>query len=330
MHLITNNPKRAVAEMISGYVKSHPDLLEETEHPRVLRVKEVPVQKRVGVVSAGGTGHFPAFIGYVRPYFLDAVACGDIFEAPSGEMIWEAVKSADRGCGVIIIIGNYALDNRCAFKAKQLAEQAGIPVEVVVATDDVATAGKKEGTAKGRGLAGECLLWKIAGTASREGKKLSEIAAICREANERIRSIGLALSPCTIPEMDAPKFEVVEGTMEVGIGHHGDPGISTYKVRPASKIADLMLKEVLRTYDTTQKNEVIVLLSGLGSTIQMELYIVYNRIADVLKKNHITVRKAYVGNYFTSLDMHGLSITLLNCTDELEHLVTAYTTDFMQ
>lgn len=322
MRQIINNPKFVVGEMLSGYLKSHSDVIEPTANPRVFKLKEnLFIDSKVGVISAGGTGHLPAFIGYVKPGVLDAVAIGNIFEAPPAETILDAIRIADRGAGVICIYGNYKLDNQCVKKAQEMAEKEGISVKIVAANDDVATIEKNGDRTRARGLAGEVLLWKIAGTAAKEGFVLNQIERICQKANNRTRSIGVALSPCIIPEKGAPKFEVVEGTMEVGIGHHGDPGISTYKVREANKIADLMIKEILRTYDLTEKNEVVVLVSGLGSTIQMELYILYNRIADILQSKKINIKKVYIGNYFTSLNMHGVSVTLMKVDQQLEYLI---------
>lgn len=323
MRQILNNPKNVVEEMLQGYQKSHFQLIEATDNPRVFRIKRDSLSTpRVGVVSAGGTGHFPAFIGYVKPGVLDAVAAGDVFEAPPAETIFDAIRAADMGRGVICIYGNYELDNRCVKGAAAMAEKAGIPVKLVAANDDVATIGKNGDRSHSRGLAGEVLLWKIAGAAAAEGMSLEQITQICQSANDGTRSIGVALSPCIIPEKGAPKFEVAEGTMEVGIGHHGDPGISTYKVRPANKIADLMMKEILKTYDSSAQNDVVALVSGLGATMQMELYILYNRIADILKNKNINVKKVYVGNYFTSLNMRGASVTLMRVDDQLERLIT--------
>lgn len=323
MRQIINNPKNIVQEVLNGYLKSHSEEIESTDNPRVFKLREEFISdSKVGVVSAGGSGHLPAFIGYVKPGILDVVAAGNIFEAPPAETILDAIRIADRGKGVICIYGNYELDNCCVKSARMMAEQEGISVKIVAANDDVATIGKDGDRTNARGLAGEVLLWKIAGAAAAEGMSLEQIEQLCQEANSKTRSIGVALSPCIIPEKHAPKFEVVEGTMEVGIGHHGDPGISTYKVREANKIAELMLKEILKTYDLSEKNEVIVLVSGLGSTIQMEMYILYNRIADILLGKNIHVKKVYIGNYFTSLNMHGVSVTLIKVNQQLEELIT--------
>ena len=324
MQKFTNNPHRVVEEMLQGYLKSHPDLISKTGHPRALVLKNLDRKSgKVGVVSGGGTGHFPAFIGYLKPGFLDAVAIGNIFEAPPAEVFHEAFRQADCGAGVICIYGNYPLDNRCVKEAVKMAARENIRVELICANDDIATISENGDRSGSRGLAGEVLLFKIAGTAAAQGRSLDEIAEILRRANRNMRSIGVALAACIIPEVGVPNFEVIEGTMEFGIGHHGDPGLFACKKRTANETADLVMEEILKTYDDSGKHEVVVLVSGLGATTQMELYILYNRIADILRGRGIACVQAYVGNFFTSLDMKGMSVTVMEADDELKKLVLA-------
>ncbi|MEA4932363.1 MAG: dihydroxyacetone kinase subunit DhaK, partial [Lawsonibacter sp.] len=214
--------------MLSGFAKSHRDILVSPEDPRVFYLKTNNRKPRVGVVSGGGSGHDPAFIGYVRPFMLDAVAVGEIFLAPSEETFLHAFRVADRGQGVICLHGNYELDNTSVSRAIELAREEGIEVRRVVANDDVSP--RKD--VNSRGLAGEVFLWKIGGAAAAKGMTLEEVETVCQRSMSAMSSIGVGLSACTIPEVGVPNFDVVEGTMEVGIGHHGDPGITTYKLRP--------------------------------------------------------------------------------------------------
>lgn len=317
MQKILNDPTRVVDEMLCGFVKSHRDILVCPEDPRVFQRKTYSRLPRVGVVSGGGSGHDPAFVGYIKPYMLDAVAVGEIFRAPAAETFLHAFRAADHGRGVICLHGNYALDNSCVSKAIEMAREEGLEVRRVIANDDVAP--KKD--ANSRGLAGEVFLWKIGGAAAARGMNLDEVQAVCQRAMDSMRSIGVGLSACTIPEVGVPNFDVVEGTMEVGIGHHGDPGIMTYKLRPAAEIADLMMTEILQGAGLVHGDEVAVLVSGLGATTQMELYILFDRISEILKRESLRTYRAYVGNYFTSLDMRGATVTLMKLDEELKALL---------
>lgn len=321
MQKIINSPNLVVDDMLQGYIKCNSNGLIQSENSKRVYVrKDYKNLNKVGIVSGGGSGHFPAFIGYLRPYLLDAVAVGNIFVAPPANDFYEAFRLADFGKGVLCIHGNYKLDNKNVLQAIKMAKNNGINVKRVVANDDVAST--KNGDRKSsRGLAGEVFLWKIAGAASDLGMNLDQIVEICERTNGNIRSIGIGLSACVIPEKGIANFDVVEGTMEFGIGHHGDPGMKTYKLRTANEIADIVMAELLDGYFDVGKQEIAVLVSGLGGSTQMELFILFNRIMDVLKKERIKVVRSYVGNYFTSLDMKGASVTLLKLDDELKKLL---------
>ncbi len=320
MQKVFNNPKQAVNEFLEGYMKCHADKIEKTANRRVFIYKRDRKKQRVGVVSGGGSGHFPAFIGYLDEGFLDAVAVGDIFRAPDAEVFLDAFREADMGKGVICIHGNYQLDNENVTKAIALAEKEGIVVRRVVANDDVASM-KNGNRDQSRGLAGEVLLWKIAGSAAALGYDLEQTVHVCEYAMRQTRSIGIGLSACVIPEAGVPNFDVIEGTMEFGIGHHGDPGLASYKMRSAHEMAELMLNEICNGYEYQPNSEVLVLVSGLGSTTHMELYILYNEVHEYLKEHGISVFRSYVGNYFTSLDMGGMTVSLLNMDEELKKLI---------
>ncbi|MDO4345363.1 MAG: dihydroxyacetone kinase subunit DhaK [Eubacteriales bacterium] len=321
MQKILNNPRRVVEEMLQGYLKCHPDLVTRTDNPKVfVRKTERTETGKVGIVSGGGMGHFPAFIGYVKPAMLDAVALGEIFKAPPAEIFLDAFREADKGRGVVCVHGNYELDNASVTEAMCMARQEGLLVRHVVANDDIASfQGKCR--SKARGLAGEVLLWKIAGAAAELRMDADTIVEVCERAMARTRSIGVGLSACIIPEVGEPNFNVIEGTMEFGIGHHGDPGLQTYKIRKANEIADLMMEALLKDFDMCGGREVVVMVSGLGGSTQMELYILFNRISDILRNKNIRVFRSYVGNYFTSLDMNGATVTLLQPDEEIKKLL---------
>ena len=322
MQKIINNPNNVVDEMLKGYLKCHSDtVIKLKKNPRVyIRKDYKEIHGKVGVVSGGGTGHYPAFIGYLRPFMLDAVAVGDLFIAPDTEVFLEAFRAADFGNGVICIHGNYELDNKNVNEAIALAKKEGIIVKRVVANDDITFIRDGDRT-NSRGLAGEVFLWKLAGTAAYKGMSLDEIVDICNQANNSNRSIGVGLSSCVIPKQGVAKFDVVEGTMEFGIGHHGDPGMKTYKLRSANKIADLIMQELLNYSSSLNEREVAVMVSGLGGTTQMELFILFNRIFDILNKKKIKIFSSYVGNYFTSLDMKGATVTLLSVDERIKELL---------
>lgn len=319
MQKIINDPHNVVDEMLHGFYKCHKDVILANPGCRVITRKGLETQSRVGIVSGGGSGHMPAFVGYVREGMLDAAAVGNVFVAPDAEVFLEAFKSADMGHGVICLHGNYELDNRNVKTAIELAKQDGIEVRRVVLCDEVQLANSD---GNGRGLAGEVFLWKLGGAASALGYSLDEVERVCRNAAENLYSIGVGLSACIIPEVGVANFDVAEGTMEVGIGHHGEPGITTCKLRTSNEIAALLMDIIFEKFKYSAGDSIAVMLSGMGSTTQMELYILYDRIHDLIEERGLSVEKSYVGNYFTSLDMAGVTVTVLRLDDELKKLLT--------
>ncbi|MBV9488800.1 MAG: dihydroxyacetone kinase subunit DhaK [Verrucomicrobia bacterium] len=322
MQRIINDPNRVVEDMLQGFFKSHRGLVTSIEaNPRVVKYAKAPIQGKVGVVTGGGSGHKPAFIGYVGKNLCDAVAVGEIFSSPSAQVFYDAFKAADGGVGVACLYGNYAGDNMNVKMAKQLAAMDGIEIKTVVANDDVASAPKSE-PQKRRGVAGEVLMWKVGGAKAALGGSLDEVIAAAQKAIDNTRSIGVGLSPCTIPAVGKPNFTIEPGTMEVGIGHHGEPGVQVSALKTADEIADLALKDyILPDLPFGAGDEVVALVSGLGATPVMELYIAFSRAYDVLQEANITVHRAYVGNYFTSLEMMGITFTLMKVDDELKSLI---------
>ena len=319
MQKIINDPKCFVEDMLCGYEKCHIQTIKRTDNPKVFVRRDLDkAAGRVGVVSGGGAGHMPAFIGYVRPGMLGAVAVGKIFVAPDANAFLDAFKAADMGKGVVCLYGNYKLDNENVSKAMKLAEAEGIEVHRVVSKDDVDIDLSQRA---GRGLAGEVFLWKIGGAAASLRYSLDEIRKICQYAADNMYSLGIGLSACVIPEVGVPNFDVVDGTMEVGIGHHGEPGTETYKLRSANEIADLILERIFKEYHYCAGDEVAVMISGLGGTTEMEMYILYNRLYDIFMEHGLKVYSSYVGNYFTSLDMGGVNVTVMKLNEELKRLL---------
>lgn len=319
MQRIMNDPDNIVDEMLKGFLKAHSDIVEGTANPRVVKAKEIPADK-VGVVTGGGSGHKPAFIGYVGKNMCDAAAVGEICSSPTAAAFLDSFKEAEQGKGVACLYGNYSGDNMNVKMAVKMAKRQGIEVKTVIANDDVASAPKDQ-REKRRGVAGEVFMWKVGGARAAMGGNLDEVIAAAQKAIDNTRSIGIGLTPCTLPAVGHPNFEIKDGTMEVGIGHHGEPGIEVCKLETADKMAKRMLDVVLPDYPFESGDEVAVLVSGLGATPVMELYVLYDEIDRLLGEKGIKTYRAYVGNYFTSLEMMGATLTVMKLDDELRELI---------
>lgn len=320
MSRIVNNPDYVVEDMLKGFIKANKNIVLQTENSRVLKYINAPVKDKVGIVTGGGSGHKPAFIGYIGKNMCDAVAAGEIFSSPTASAFLDAIKAADAGKGVACLYGNYAGDNMNVKMAIRKAKAIGITVKTVVANDDCASAPKDE-REKRRGVAGEVLMWKVGGAKASMGGDLDQVITATQKAIDNTRSVGIGTSPCTIPAVGHPNFIISEGTMEVGIGHHGEPGISVQPLKTADEIAKKMLNLILPDLPFVSGDEVVVLLSGLGATPVMEQYIVYNMVEDILQENGISVYRSYVGNYFTSLDMKGVTLTVMKLDSELKECI---------
>ncbi len=319
MQKILNNPKMAVDEMLEGYIKCHKDTVEATKNPQVIKSVYANQKGRVGLVSGGGSGHNPAFLGYLGWNMLDVVAVGRIFTPPTVEEYLDAFRIAHNGAGVACLHGNFERDVKNIMDAIDLAEKEGIRVKRVAANDNVASAplDKRD---KRKALAGEVLMWKIGGAAAALGYNLDQVIAVSQEAVDNTRSMGVGLSTCKSPEGEVASYDVLEDTMEIGVGYHGEPGIETWKLKSADHIADMLLKRIVADLDYN-KSEVAVMVSGLGATTEMELYILYNRVYGYLEEHGINIYRAYVGDYLTSLDMKGATITLMKLNDTLKTLL---------
>ena len=320
MQRIINNPDDIVDEMLVGFLKAHSNIVEKSDlNPRVIKAKNIS-EGKVGVITGGGSGHKPAFIGYCGKNLCDAVAVGEICSSPTAVAFLDAAKEADQGIGVACLYGNYSGDNMNVKISVKMAKKAGITVKTVVANDDVASAPKDQ-REKRRGVAGEVLMWKVGGAKAALGGDLDEVIAAAQKAIDNTRSVGIGLSPCTLPAVGHPNFEIKDGTMEVGIGHHGEPGIYVTELETAAQMAKRMTDVVLPDYPFEDGDEVVVLVSGLGATPVMELYVLYNEIDKILEEKGIKTYKSYVGNYFTSLEMMGATLTVMKLDDELKELI---------
>lgn len=318
MQRIINDPSLVVEDMLKGFQRCHNDIIHiDDENPRVVISNFAKDKKKVGVVTGGGSGHKPAFVGYCGKNMVDAVAVGEIFSSPTAKSFYDCIRAVDQGMGVACLYGNYAGDNMNVKMAMELAEDDDIEVRTVVANDDVASAPKDE-ISKRRGVAGEILMWKVGGAKANQGASLDEVINVAQKAIDNTRSVGVGLGPCTIPANGKPNFSIEKGTMEFGIGHHGEPGIRVEPLASAKEIAKEMTSLVLDDLPFVSNDEVAVLVSGLGATPVMEQYIFFDEVAAILEEKNIHIYKSYVGNYFTSLEMNGLTLTMMKLDDELK------------
>lgn len=318
MQRIINDPSLVVEDMLKGFQRCHKDIIHiDDENPRVVISNFAKDKKKVGIVTGGGSGHKPAFVGYCGKNMVDAVAVGEIFSSPTAKSFYDCIRAVDQGMGVACLYGNYAGDNMNVKMAMELAEDDDIEVRTVVANDDVASAPKDE-ISKRRGVAGEILMWKVGGAKANQGASLDEVIKAAQKAIDNTRSVGVGLGPCTIPANGKPNFSIEKGTMEFGIGHHGEPGIRVEPLASAKEIAKEMTALVLNDLPFVSNDEVVVLVSGLGATPVMEQYIFFDEVAAILEEKNIHIYKSYVGNYFTSLEMNGLTLTMMKLDDELK------------
>jgi dihydroxyacetone kinase-like protein len=313
-----NDPKNLIEEMLEGFVLANKDRVRKLEE-RVIVRKDAAADK-VGLVSGGGSGHKPAFIGYLGNGMLDAVAVGDIFSSPSVKAIFNAIKVSNMGRGVLCMFGNYSGDVMNFGMACEMASEEGIDVEKVVVNDDVLSAlkGQEE---KRRGIAGEVVLWKIAGAKAEERSTLSEVKAVAERVISNTRSAGVAHSPCILPTTGKLSFSIGADEMEIGVGHHGEPGVKRTKMMKADEVTEILTKSVLEDLPFMSNDEVAVIVNGLGSTSLLEMFIVYRKVEKMLEDIGIKIHRTYVGNFFTSQEMGGFSITLTRLDEELKKLL---------
>ena len=323
MRKLLNDAEHFVTEMLAGILAAHPDQLRPAgDDVHALVRTSSPRAGKVGIVTGGGSGHLPLFLGYVGHGLLDGVAVGDVFASPSSDQILDATRAVDGGAGVLYLFGNYGGDVMNFDLAAELAEAEGIRTHTIVGADDVASAPAGQEELR-RGIAGIVLLYKVAGAAAESGADLDEVVRITSSAASRLRTFGVALAPMTLPSVGHPTFELPEGQMELGMGIHGEAGISRGPLDTADGVADKLLDAILADLPITRGSRVAVLLNGLGATPQEELYVVYRRVHERLTELGIEVHRPYVGEYVTSLEMVGASLSILVLDDELTPLIDA-------
>ncbi len=326
MKKIINAPENYVNEMLMGIYRAHPGELRMVgDDPRCLvAVKKIP--GKVGLATGGGSGHLPLFLGYVGDGLLDGCSVGDVFQSSGADQMLAVTKEIDSGAGVLYIFGNYNGDKyNFKMSAEMAAFEHDIRVESVILTDDIAVSAPvgKDEPSKRRGVAGIVFVYKCAGAAAKEGMNLDEVKRIAIKASERVRTLGVALSPCIVPRVGKPGFTVEEGKVEIGMGIHGEPGIRIEDLRTADELVDEMMDALLSDMPLDPGEEVAVLINGLGSTPLDEMYIMLRRVVKVLDDKKIRLYRSYVGEFATSMEMAGTSISLFKLDAELKRLLNA-------
>ena len=319
MKKLINDPQDVVAESLEGFGLAHADVVEVHSDPDYVTRAGGPRPGKVGLVSGGGSGHEPLHAGFVGEGMLDAAVPGAVFTSPTPDQITPAIQAADSGAGVLAIVKNYTGDVLNFETAAELADADGITVRSVVVNDDVAVEDSLY-TAGRRGVAGTVLVEKLAGAAAERGDDLDAVTAVAEKVIANVRSMGVALTACTVPHAGKPSFDLPEDEIEIGIGIHGEPGRRRVPLTPADEITDLLLEPVLEDLSLASGERVLLFVNGMGGTPASELYIVYRRARAVLAERGVEVARSLVGNYVTSLEMQGASVTVLRLDDELTAL----------
>ncbi len=321
MKKFINHPDVVVDESLEGLVLAHGDRVRVLESSRVL-VRRDLVEGKVGLVTGGGSGHKPAFLGFTGAGMFDAVVVGEVFTSPTAAAVLDAIEAVDTGAGVLLLLGNYAGDVMNFRLGAELAREKGHQVELSISTDDVG-AGFRDEPDKRRGVVGSFLIWKAAGARAVEGASLAELKELADRVNSVTRTMGVAITSCTVPAVGRPTFALAEDEMELGVGHHGERGTKTVPLVPVDQIVDTLADEVIGDLPFGAGDRVATLINGLGGTPQMELYIAHRRLSAVLAERDIEIERAFVGEFFTALDMAGFSVTLCRLDDELARLLAA-------
>lgn len=320
MKKIINSVEQVENEMVLGMAKAYPQYVRKLDCGNVV-VRANRKEGKVALISGGGSGHEPAHGGYVGEGMLDAAVSGAVFTSPTPDQIYEGIKAVATDQGVLMVIKNYTGDVMNFEMAGEMAQMEGIKVAQVVVNDDVAVKDSLY-TVGRRGVAGTVFVHKIAGGKAETGASLEEVQAVAQKVIDNVRTMGMAIRPCTVPAAGQPGFELNDDEMEVGIGIHGEPGTHREPLKKADEIVDLLLEKILADLDYSGK-EVAVMINGSGATPLMELFIVNNRVSDVLAEKGVKVYKTLVGEYMTSIEMEGFSISLLRLDDELKELLDA-------
>jgi len=322
MRKLINRPEDFVDEVLDGILSAHPDQLRAASDDRRAVVRADAPGQRVGIVTGGGSGHLPVFLGYVGEGLCSGVAVGNVFSSPSAEQILAATKASDCGRGVLYLFGNYGGDVMNFALAGDLAELEGITTETVVVHDDVLSAPSEKSDTR-RGVAGMVLTYKCAGAAAERGDSLEEVARVTRLASEATRSVGVGLSPTILPVAGKPTFELPEGQMEIGIGIHGEPGNHRGPLESADEVTDRLMAAIFADLELSDGDSVALLVNGLGATPLEELYVLFRRARTLLDESGVRIHRPYIGEYATSLEMAGASITVMKLDQELTALIDA-------
>ncbi|CAL8977427.1 MAG: dihydroxyacetone kinase subunit DhaK [Actinobacteria bacterium] len=319
MKKLINDPANVVAETLAGFQAAHADLVTVHFDPDYVVRADAPVQGKVGLVSGGGSGHEPLHAGYVGKGMLDAAVPGAVFTSPTPDPILDATKAVDGGAGVLHIVKNYTGDVLNFETAAEMAEMEGITVKAIVVNDDVAVE-NSTWTAGRRGVGGTVLVEKIAGAAAERGDDLDGVLAVATKVNDNVRSMGMALTACTVPHAGKPSFDLGEDEIEIGIGIHGEPGRKRVPMATADEITDMLVDPILEDMKPEAGSKVLLFVNGMGGTPEAELFIVYNHARKRLMDAGLEVARSLVGNYITSLEMQGCSVTVLKLDDEMTEL----------
>ena len=325
MKKIINKPSDFVEESIDGLVKSHPDVYAFAPDNKRVITRSTKASNKVGIVTGGGSGHLPVFTGYVGKGFLDACAIGSVFASPSVDQIASAIRNGNNGNGVLCVLGNYGGDVMNFEMACEIVGSEGIKTKTVIVADDIASA-KEEEKLKRRGIAGMIFVFKIAGAIAETGGSLDYTFKLASDANYNIRTLGVALSPCILPEAGKPTFEINDDEIEIGMGIHGEPGIKREKLKTANDLVDDLYKRIIDDSKLKANDNVAIMINSLGATPLEELYIISKRVNENLSKSNIQNSKTYVGRYATSMEMAGMSITTLKLNDNLKKYLFAEST----
>ena len=323
MKKIINNPIDFVDETLDGLIKSHPKVYSlASDNSRVI-TRAIKSINKVGLVTGGGSGHLPVFTGYVGKGLLDSCAIGSVFASPSVEQIASAIRNANNEKGVLCILGNYGGDVMNFEMACEIVKEEGIETKTVIVADDIASAKENEKD-KRRGIAGMIFVFKVAGALAERGASLEDIYKIASDTNSNVRTLGVALSPCILPEAGKPTFEINKDEIEIGMGIHGEPGISREKIKSANDLTDDICKRILDDFNLSNQ-EVGLMINSLGATPLEELYIVSRRVVENFNNHKISIFKNYVGRYATSMEMAGMSITVLKLNNKIKENLIAPT-----
>lgn len=313
---LINSPEQVVVEELQGMALAHPDLIKVSYDPNFVYRADAPVANKVAVISGGGSGHEPMHGGFVGYGMLDAAAPGAVFTSPTPDQMYEAAKKVDGGKGVLFIVKNYTGDVMNFDIAAELARGDGLNIESVLVDDDVAVQ-DSTWTAGRRGVGTTVLMEKIVGGAAEAGYDLQQLAELARKVNANGRSMGMALTSCTVPHAGKPTFDIGEDEMEIGVGIHGEPGRARMKLKSADEITQMLVDPILSDLPFKRGDNVLAFVNGLGGTPLIELYIVYRKVAEILDEQGITIARNLIGPYITSLEMAGTSVTLLRLDDEM-------------